>query len=112
MLLAGPTACLSRMIAIICIASLLLHVHVSKGNVWKLSFKGVDVLLYRMGPLPYPDSWGHLEKYTREKWPQAGNIEYRWSGQVCTRLTAHGLSQDLNRDSEYVYATDDSTKLI
>lgn len=48
-----------------------------------------DVLIvggedHRTGQAPdkYRDSWGVLEQWTRQRWTQAGDVVYRWSGQV------------------------------
>ena len=34
-------------------------------------------------PSSYTDVWAGLEEYARDRWPAAGEVLYRWSGQVC-----------------------------
>ncbi|EFJ50099.1 hypothetical protein VOLCADRAFT_89132 [Volvox carteri f. nagariensis] len=57
-----------------------------------------DVLLvggedHQTGQYPgkYSDSWEALEDFTRAMWPQAGEVVYRWSGQVYEPIDLLGL---------------------
>ncbi|KAG2443184.1 hypothetical protein HYH02_009261 [Chlamydomonas schloesseri] len=39
----------------------------------------------------YSDRWAALEAFARERWPQAGEVLYRWSGQVYEPIDLLGL---------------------
>lgn len=64
-----------------------------------------------LGPNSYPDAWGMLEKYARDRFPQAGEIEFRWSGQVyepTDKLHFFGLNPVLDPEQNTWIATGDS----
>ncbi|KXZ47373.1 hypothetical protein GPECTOR_36g94 [Gonium pectorale] len=42
-------------------------------------------------PAKYSDRWAALEAFTRQRWPQAGEVVYRWSGQVYEPIDLLGL---------------------
>jgi glycine/D-amino acid oxidase-like deaminating enzyme/nitrite reductase/ring-hydroxylating ferredoxin subunit len=63
-----------------------------------------------MKPGEYPDSWGHLEQWTRERWTGAEEIVHRWTGQVLKPVDFLGMyGKDPANPSGKVYiATGDS----
>ncbi len=43
------------------------------------------------------DNWAKLEEWTRSRWTQAGEVRFKWSGQVCKKSLAQlGISEGGN----------------
>ena len=63
-----------------------------------------------MKPHEYPPSYEHLEEYARKRWPMAGEIKYRWTGQVMEPADLIGMYglDPLNPAGDTYIATGDS----
>jgi len=55
--------------------------------------------------------WGNLEAWARKRFPQAGAIEYRWSGQVMESIDGIGFNGRDNDDHTYVITGDSGNGL-
>ena len=72
----------------------------------------VNCIASSAGPKPseYPPSYESIEEYARKRWPMAGQIKYRWTGQVMepNDLIGHYGLDPLNPAGDTYIATGDS----
>ncbi|KAK9805134.1 hypothetical protein WJX72_001432 [[Myrmecia] bisecta] len=64
-------------------------------------------------PEKYEDTFSALEQWARKRWPDAGEVTYKWSGQVMEPVDLLGLygqdpANDLQTGATYYIATGDS----
>jgi hypothetical protein len=50
-----------------------------------------------MKPHEYYDAWARLEAWARQRWPMAGEVAYKWTGQASSSIEGSLASQEVQK---------------